>query len=258
MSFRCRICQRQFSTRSGLTRHANAVHYGRTTLSHANEANESRSQLLAANPKPEHDESLWNAPITVSTLTNNPTPDDDIKMEESSEDVQAQKVESITEDVLQHRYSLRSHIEVEVEENTEELETEIQLQINLKESDFDVDNLQKVSLDDALDTIEEKNRPERIANWPNDAYREFMELIIDNNISNKTGDKIIKFFNKHSKLATFPLPKSTRNGKDYLNQISSPSVDFKEKLLRLMLKLILDFIIGQFFVLFVLSYNDQK
>ena len=56
-----------------------------------------------------------------------------------------------------------------------------------------------------------------------------MKLIIENNISNKAGDKIIKFFNKYSNLESSPLPKSTRSGKDYLNQINSLSVDFKEK-----------------------------
>jgi len=57
-----------------------------------------------------------------------------------------------------------------------------------------------------------------------------MELIVEGNISNKIGDKIIKFFNKHSNLEKSPLPSSTKNGKDYLNQINLPSVDFKEKI----------------------------
>ena len=56
-----------------------------------------------------------------------------------------------------------------------------------------------------------------------------MELTVENNISNKTGDKIIKFFNKYSNLKISSLPKSTKSGKDYLNQINLPSVDFKEK-----------------------------
>ena len=65
--------------------------------------------------------------------------------------------------------------------------------------------------------------------WPNDAYHNFIELTIENNISNKTGDKFIKFFNKYSNLKTSPLPKSTKSDKNYLNQINSSSVDFKKK-----------------------------
>ena len=132
------------------------------------------------------------------------------------------------------RYNLRSLVRnTEIEENTgesdEEIETELQLPITFRKTDFDPEDLQGANLDDTLDTIEGKNKPEHIAEWPNDAYHDFMELIVEGNISNKIGDKIIKFFNKHSNLEKSPLPKSTKDGKDYLNQISSPSIDFKEK-----------------------------
>ena len=80
-----------------------------------------------------------------------------------------------------------------------------------------------------METIEGKNKPECIAEWPNDAYRDFMELVIEGNISNTIGDHIIKFFNKYNNLEESPLLKSTKSSKDYLNQIQSPSVDFKEK-----------------------------
>jgi Plavaka transposase len=239
MNHRCSICQRKFSSRSGLTRHANAAHHGRTTLSQASEP--SRYQQLDTISRPEYDEGLWNAPITIPTLTT--TPDENIKMEEPSEDIEmggpsenVQEQESIEP---QPRYNLRSqaqNIEIgediedsEAEENIEDSETELHPPINLEEFDFDLKDLKGASLENALDTIEGKNKPEHVAEWPSDAYRDFMELIVENNISNKTGDKIIKFFNKYSNLKESPLPKSTKNGKDYLNQINSPLVDFKEK-----------------------------
>ena len=214
MTYHCRICQRNFSTQSGLTRHANAVHHGRTTLS---QTNESTYQQINPISRPEHDEGLWNRPIIIPTLTNNPTnnpiPNEDIEMGESSEDIQ-----TITEDEPQHHYYLRSQMQnIGSPENSEDSETEINPLINLEEIDFDLENLQGASLDDALDTSEEKNKLENIAKWPNDAYRDFMGLMVENNISNKTGDKIIKFFNKYSNLKISPLPKSTKSGKDYLN-----------------------------------------
>ena len=241
MTYNCRICQRKFSTQSGLTRHANTVHHGRTTLSQANEP--SRYQRLDTISRPEHDEALWNTSIIRPTLTNNPTPNEDVEMEEPSEDIQMQEIESIIEDEPIHRYNLRSQVQnietedtnsetedinFETEDNSEDSETKIQLPINL-EPDFDLEDLQGASLDDALNTNEEKNKSETTVKWPNDAYRDFMELMVENNISNKTGDKIIKFFNKHSNLENSPLPKSAKSGKDYLNQINSPLVDFKEK-----------------------------
>jgi hypothetical protein len=68
-------------------------------------------------------------------------------------------------------------------------------------------------LDDALNTIEGKNVPKCIAEWPNVAYCNFLELIVEGNISNKMGDKIINFFNKHSNLEKLPLPSLTKKAK---------------------------------------------
>ncbi|CAG8679312.1 24484_t:CDS:2, partial [Dentiscutata erythropus] len=93
----------------------------------------------------------------------------------------------------------------------------------------DLKDIRGATIDDALDSIEGKNNPQILVGWPNDAYHNFMELVIEGNISNKIGDKIIKFFNKHSNLEESPLPRSTKSGKDYLSQIRLPSIDFKEK-----------------------------
>ncbi len=57
-------------------------------------------------------------------------------------------------------------------------------------------------MDDALDTIKGKNKSEHVAKWPNDAYSDFMELVVEGNILNKIRNKIIKFFNKNSNLKT--------------------------------------------------------
>ena len=162
----------------------------------------------------------------MPTLDEMDVDDDDYdSMEEISEDKNANESEP--------RYNLRSRGQIETEENieesAEETEAELQLPENLQEIEFDIEDLQGASLDDALETIGGKNKPSNIAGWPNDAYRDFMKLIIDGNISNKIGDKIIKLFNKYSNLEKSPLPKLTKSGKDYLNQINSPSLDFKEK-----------------------------
>ena len=112
------------------------------------------------------------------------------------------------------------------EKIVEESESGTELLINLKDIGFDSEDLQGATLEDAFETIEGKNKLESIAEWPNDAYRDFMELVIEENISNNIGDKVIKFFNKYSNLEESPLPKMTKSGKDYLNQIKSP-IDFK-------------------------------
>ena len=49
-------------------------------------------------------------------------------------------------------------------------------------------------------------------NYPNEAYEDFMTLVIKNKLSNKTGNEIIHFFNKYANLVRSPLPKSTEQG----------------------------------------------
>jgi len=231
---RCKICAREFSSAHGLTQHCNARHHRRTTSENTGER--TRRQPSQAIPIPEYDANLWNTPIIMQTSTNiveNPV--SQLDSFDEMEDVIPEDNTIVSE--IESRYNLRSRVqnieteenveESEIEENTEELEleleleveleTELQLPVNLKDCDLDSEDLQGAAWDDALDTIEGKNRIEHIMRWPNEAYREFMELIIEGNISNKMGDKIIKFFNKHSNLKDSPLPNSTKNGKNYLN-----------------------------------------
>src|SRR6266487_1819995 len=56
--YSCRICGRKFSSSSGFTQHANAVHRGRRTLSVPQ-----RSQHIE---EFQHDPYLWSLPITLS------------------------------------------------------------------------------------------------------------------------------------------------------------------------------------------------
>ena len=49
---------------------------------------------------------------------------------------------------------------------------------------------------------------ESFSEFPNEAYIDFMTLILKNKLSNVTGNKIILFFNKHSNLSIIPLSKN--------------------------------------------------
>ena len=235
--YRCGICSREFSTAGGLRQHGNAKHHGRTTFSRRHYTRPQRSEQRLEPTRPEHDEGLWNTPIVMPRmqLQSQLQSQSSIPSVKDNDDYAVEDVIP-EENEIESRCNLRSleqDVEMEEnieendegsEENVEELETESQLP-----EDFDPEDLQGASLDDALETTRGKNKPECITKWPNDAYRDFMKLIVDGNISNKIGDKIIKFFNKHNNLKDSPLPKSTKSGKDYLNQINSPSLDFKEK-----------------------------
>ncbi|GES87424.1 hypothetical protein GLOIN_2v1836976 [Rhizophagus clarus] len=181
------------------------MHQGRTTIPQVNEQrfhDESSIQI------PEYNETLWTIAIVNPSVA----------------------ITQETNTAFSPSTPQANNIDIEIKVNYEELpQTESQLPATFGETDCNPKDFQGASLNNALDTIEGKNKSKHIAEWPSDAYQEFMELIVEGNISNKVGDKIIKFFNRHSNLEKSPLPKSTKDGKDYLNQISSPSIDFKEK-----------------------------
>ena len=112
------------------------------------------------------------------------------------------------DDIVFEETQLRSQLHSKANEESDEesssenkqSDKEEQSSFNLKNIEFDLDDLSGASLDDTLDTIEGKYESENVAEWLNDIYYDFMKLVIEGNISNKIGDKIIKFFNKHSAL----------------------------------------------------------
>ncbi|GET51385.1 hypothetical protein GLOIN_2v1836976 [Rhizophagus irregularis DAOM 181602=DAOM 197198] len=156
--------------------------------------------------KSEHDAELWSTSIIMPNPTTSQekltSQDDDDEMkqfEPSSQDEDLVNIANELED--EPRYHLRKRLwsEERVEANFEESEAELEL-VNFENTEFiDPEDLQGASLDDAIDVVDGKPIPERV------------------------------FFNKHSNLDKSPLPSLTKNGKDYLNQINSPLIDFKEK-----------------------------
>ena len=176
---RCNICAREFSSAYGLTQHCNAKHHGRTTSENTRERTRCQPSQ-APIPLLEYDVNLWNTPIIMQTSTNiieNP-----VSQLDSIDEMEVEDNTIVSE--IESRYNLRSQVqnieteenveELEIEENTEELleleveletelETELQLPVNLKDCDLDSEDLQGAAWDDALDTIEGKNRTERIA-----------------------------------------------------------------------------------------------
>jgi hypothetical protein len=216
--YHCKLCKKQFSTHSGLTQHANAVHHGRKTVSKPSQ----RAQQSQSSPqiqRPEHDANLWSMSIMKPPSQETP--------QFNEETTLSMDVEETNLPVDVEETNLSEEVIEDISDDSGEL-----LLIDTEDNSFDFEDLQGATLDDALKTIEGKNTPEYLAQWPNETYQDFMELVIEGNVSNIIGDKIIKFFNKHSNLKASPLPRSTKIGKDYLNQIKSPSIQFKEKVVK--------------------------
>src|ERR1043166_7245878 len=85
------------------------------------------------------------------------------------------------------------------------------------------------TLDDA---INDKLHPPN-TEWPNEIYREFMEIIMEFRLSNSCSDRIIKLVNKsrNSKNEDL-LPKNTKKGRKFLDASDFPYMKFKKLLLQ--------------------------
>ncbi|RHZ69775.1 hypothetical protein Glove_278g72 [Diversispora epigaea] len=67
----------------------------------------------------------------------------------------------------------------------------------------------------------EEPEVENIKEFPNEAYADLMALVIENNLNNKAGNAIIKFFNKHSDLSQLsPLPKNIETGRKFMDKMN--------------------------------------
>ena len=64
--------------------------------------------------------------------------------------------------------------------------------------------------------------------WPNEIYREFMEIVMEFQLSNSCGDRIIKLFNKSINFEKNSLPKNTKEGRKFLDASDFPYMKFKK------------------------------
>src|SRR6266542_1697467 len=63
----------------------------------------------------------------------------------------------------------------------------------------------------------ENTEPETCPEFPNDAYKDLMLLVIRHKLNNRAGNDIIRFFNKYANLTKSPLPKNIEKGRALMN-----------------------------------------
>nr|CAG8690710.1 9070_t:CDS:1 [Entrophospora candida] len=73
------------------------------------------------------------------------------------------------------------------------------------------------------ENVEEKN----YSTFPSEEYKEFMILITKYNISHSLGDEILKLIKKYSK-PNLIFPISTRSGKEFLDKMKDPVLNFNK------------------------------
>ena len=123
-----------------------------------------------------------------------------------------------TESNLVFEISMRSYEEVinmEESDNSQESNNILVESDNVEESD-NVDNVDNIKKSDNANE------------FPNEAYADLMTLVTDYKLSNKAGNAIIKFFNKHSNVPQSPLPINIEKGRKFMNNMKFPNLTFKK------------------------------
>jgi hypothetical protein len=85
-----------------------------------------------------------------------------------------------------------------------------------------IEELEEIDELEEIKELEELEEIEEINEFPNEAYGDLMKLVIENNLSNKAGNAVIKFFNKHSNLSVSPLPKNIESGRKLIDKMNKP------------------------------------
>jgi hypothetical protein len=87
---------------------------------------------------------------------------------------------------------------------------------------------QSFNENDIFEDILEEPESQVFQDYPNEAYGDLMTLVIKNKLNNKTGNAIIKFFNKHANLVSSPLPTSIEQGRKYMDNMNLPSLTYQQ------------------------------
>src|SRR5436305_1173360 len=95
-------------------------------------------------------------------------------------------------------------------------------------------NLSEMSFNenDILEDILEESESEMNSDYPNEAYGDLMSLVTKYKLSNATSNVIIKFFNKHANLNTFPLSKSIEKERKYMDNMNLLTLTFTKTLVK--------------------------
>ena len=111
--------------------------------------------------------------------------------------------------------------EMEETDVDEEMDEDVNLTYPFSADDKDY---RGTTLDDA--TNDRMHPPN--TEWPNDTYREFMEIITEYQLSNSCGDRIIKLVKSIETDNNNLLPKNTKEGRNFLDTSEFPYMKFKK------------------------------
>lgn len=113
----------------------------------------------------------------------------------------------------------------DAEEITEDFENVAEEFLDIEIDPVDSEDFQGASFEDAVN--EALN--DSVLQWPNEIYREFAKICVNNDLSNHAVNSFIKFFNKNANIKESPLPKNSREMYKFMDSLTAPNLDFKKK-----------------------------
>ena len=128
-----------------------------------------------------------------------------------------------TESNLVSEISMRSYEEViNIEESDNSQESDNILEYEESDNVVESDNVEE------SDNVDNTEKSDNAKEFPNEAYADLMTLVTDYKLSNRAGNAIIKFFNKHSNVPQSPLPINIEKGRKFMNNMKFPNLTFKK------------------------------
>src|SRR6266496_185208 len=100
--------------------------------------------------------------------------------------------------------------------------------INMEESDNSQESNNILVESDNVDNVDNIEKSDNANEFSNKAYADLMTLVTDYKLSNRAGNAIIKFFNKHSNVLQSPLPINIEKGRKFMNNMKFPNLTFKK------------------------------
>ncbi|RHZ76078.1 hypothetical protein Glove_206g5 [Diversispora epigaea] len=218
-SFQCPHCPRNFSTRNAYSQHVNRCI--NTVYLSTEESSEDISDIVSSVNEMSLDDEDFSC-INEFQI---------IREENSQVFYQYESDQDYAGDISFGEISHSSNIPEEYENFDEILPASLQSNeesvlhsSNIPEEYENFDEILPASLQS-----NEESEVENIKEFPNEAYTDLMVLVIENNLNNKAGNAIIKFFNKHSDLSQLsPFPKNIETGRKFMDKMNISQLSYSK------------------------------
>lgn len=215
MPYKCPNCPRTFSTRSACSQHTSYC-------------------------PPPYISSSSEESVSINDISEISLDDQNIEINESDQSMSISEVSDQSMSISEG--SDRSFSETDSNEDIldilEKSESEINAEGSVQSMSIsegsdrsllisETDSNEDPAFEDILDILEESESEVNV-NYPSEAYGDLMTLVTKHKLTNKAGNAIIRFFNKHANLATSPLPTSIEQGRTYMDKMNIPSLTYKQ------------------------------